>query len=253
MAKAGLSGQSRPKPAKAGVGVNRLFPGQRRSRLTPASAGSFRGAQRKEPAYKAGVSRLLFGQKPALSGRRSRLSGQKEAGFRPKAGSCREEAGFWPKAGSFFWPKAGFFFGQRSRLFWPKAGFLYIYNKARRAVGLIILRPVGPLALYYTIKARRAVGLSITEARRASFGQRSRLLAKGSRLLLAKEAGFWPRRSRLTPAKSRLLPGQRSRLTPALPAPSARKKPAYTGQSRLLLGQEAGQSRPKPASFVRRL
>ena len=96
----GATEGSRPKPAKAGqrrAGFSGrkkpAFLARRRSRLPPASAGSFRGAQRKEEPAKAGVSRLFSGQKPASFGQKPALLARKGAGFWPEARSFREGAG----------------------------------------------------------------------------------------------------------------------------------------------------------------
>ena len=88
---------------------------------------------------------------------------------------------FWPKVPCFitlFRPKAGSLSGQKEPAFglkeagfWPKEP-ASSSNKARRAVGLsiVVIRPVGPLALLLLEKARRAVGLITTEKARRAVG-----------------------------------------------------------------------------------
>ena len=90
LAKAGFSGQKK-EPAKAGV--SRLFPGRKGAGLRRLKPASFRGAQREQEAGSAGVSRLLFARKPALSAKEAGFLAEKEPAFGQKAGSFREEAG----------------------------------------------------------------------------------------------------------------------------------------------------------------
>ena len=81
----GATEGSRPKPAKAGFlwpGKKPAFgqkkpalPGQERSRLPPASAGSF---PRRPKETEAGESRLLWPEKPALSARKAGFLARKE-------------------------------------------------------------------------------------------------------------------------------------------------------------------------------
>ena len=100
------------KPAYAGLRRLQLFLA-RRSRLSPAFAGSFRGAQR------TGQSRLLPWPKEPAFGQKKPAFGRKGAGFWPKeAGSFSvgrhgKEPAHAGSAGSFFGP-------EKSRLTRPK-------------------------------------------------------------------------------------------------------------------------------------
>ena len=192
-------------------------------------------------------SRLWPGKKPALARKagsfgqgRSRLWPEEPASGQERSRLWPEEAGFWPKEAGFWLEEAGF---------WPEAGFLQAKSRLTPAyAGSVILE---------TVKSRLTPAYAgFLWPKPASSGQSRLFWPKagytGPTGLFWPEAGFfWPGRSRLLARRAGfgLERAGFRRLWPASFRGAQRKKPAYTGESRLLLARKAGSFGQKPASF----
>ena len=203
------------------AGLRRLTPAQQgRSRLTPAYAGSFRGAQRsrRKPA-KAG----FFWLKSRL------LSGQKKPAFGQKAGFFRgaqRRSRLWPESRLLFWPKAGFFLA-------GKAGSFLAWKEPASAGSALSFgrhgkEPAKPATVRHLL--RRQAPHSAPE-RCCSEG------SSGSPRTVLRKTLLWRPKETTEPAKagfSRVFRVGKSRLLPAL------AKPALSGQKRLIFREGAG-------------